>query len=164
MKLTGWPTGAAAAMLLTGLILGGCANVHKGMSTDAAEAQLRHMEGVDSASVSYSSIEQSTSSDAVLNVNVKLKDGVAVPDPGRLAEYVARVGWSSGGRKPSGGMAVSIVSSPQLEFGAAIEEEGWKGVVYDDSDRQSLNIGYHRLVDKLGEWPAQPPKVKSSIP
>lgn len=138
--------------------------MHKGMSTDAAEAQLRGMEGVESASVSYSSIEQSTSSDAVLNVNVNLKNNVTVPDPGRLAEYVARVGWSSGSRKPSGGMSVSIVSLPQLDFGAAIEKEGWQGVAYDDTDRQSLSIGYRRLVDELGEWPAQPPKVKSSIP
>lgn len=138
--------------------------MHRGMSTDSAEAQIEEMDGVETASVGYGSIEQSTSTDAVLEVKVVLKDGVTISHPAQLAEYVARVGWSSGDKEPTGGMAVSITSSPQQEFGAALDANGWQGVVYDATDRDSFNIGYNRLVGKLGEWPAAPPKAQTSIP
>lgn len=138
--------------------------MHKGISTGSAESQLEEMNGVESASVGYDSIEQSTSNDAVMEVRVVLKDGTSVPDPARLAEYVARVAWSSGDKDPTGGMAVSIVSSPQQEFGAALEAQGWGGVVYDTTDRDSFNIGYNRLVGKFGKWPAESPQVQRSIP
>lgn len=157
---------AASAIIVLALAFAseGCANLNKGIAVSSAAQMLEKMDGVDSASVTYGSVEQSTRSDPVLDIKVRMKNDVTIADPAALAEYVARVGWSAGDEDPTGGMSVSITSFPQLEFGQALVDAGWSGVVYDPTDRDTFGLGYNRTTSRWGEWPVAPPETLVRTP
>lgn len=145
-------------------VLGGCANLKHGLAATPAEQMLERMDGVRSASVTYRSIVQSTRTDPVLVVEVRMKYGATVPDPVALAAYVARVGWSTGDKDPTGGMSVQIFTEPQLNFGQALSDDGWPGVLSDNSSPGRFSVGYYTLTKRWGKWPVAPPKMLANIP
>lgn len=155
---------AMIGVLVLVSVLGGCANLKHGLAAPAAEQMLERMDGIRSASVTYTSIVQSTRTDPVLVVEVRMKDGATVSDPVALAAYVARVGWSTGDRDPTGGMSVSIVTEPLFNFGQALSDDRWPGVLSDSSDPGSFGLGYQKLTNRWGKWPAAPPEKLINIP
>jgi hypothetical protein len=138
--------------------------MHGGVSDSSAEELLGDIDGVDSVSITYDSIAQSTHTDPVLDIKIGLQQGARVSDPGRFADYVARVGWSIGEKDPTGGMEVMISSDPQVNFGKALESAGWTRVYFDESDKGRFNLGYNNLTRKLGKWPAEPPETPLTTP
>lgn len=155
---------AGIVVLVSALASGGCAHMEHGIATSSAEQMLEQMDGVRSASVTYRSVVQSTQTDPVLKIQVRMEDGVAISRPAALAEYVARVGWSAGDKVPTGGISISIVTTPQLAFGQALLEDGWSGVLFNGTDRDRFSLGYVKTTSRWGKWPAAAPETLVKTP
>lgn len=127
------------------------------MSFRHGEDRLRSIPGVKSASFSYSDLKQTLSSRTILRVKVTA-DPTNV-DSADFAGKVVRVAWAVGSKRPEGGVSITIETSPQVNYGLALEQRGWDAVTVGKPDPALFVIGFRGGTRILGDWPGELPST-----
>lgn len=135
------------------LLMAGCSSAGQGATFREGEDCLLDIPGVQSAAFSYTGLQQTLSSQTVLRVRVEAEPGTGRPV--RLAEEVARVAWAVGPKKPEGGISVTIETNPQVNYGLALEKNGWDFVTIGKPNPASFVLGFRGASRTLGGWPGK---------
>jgi hypothetical protein len=165
-----------AGLFAMALLVAGCSGPSSaptssssaGQSAGEAQASIRKIPGVASASVKLNKTMSGFNKHYGVLTQVTLSDGTSVPDPAKLINYLVAVSWSVEGKEPDQGVSLTLKTSPQIDVGPVARDDGWSDVSYlqhssDPDAPQFAQFSPQSMTKKLGAWPGAAPTAESGL-
>jgi hypothetical protein len=167
---------AGAGVLALALLVTGCsgpssaptASSAAGQSAAHAQASIRKIPGVESATVKLNQTMSGFNKHDSVITHVTLAQGTTVPDPSKLIDHLVAVSWSVNGERPDNGISLTLATNPQIDVGPVARDSGWPKVTYftnsaDPDAPRFAGFSAQSLTEKLGAWPGKVPTVESGL-
>ncbi|HEY8911832.1 hypothetical protein [Lacisediminihabitans sp.] len=143
--------------------LAGCA-AGGGQTAAAATRQVKAIPG--SAASTYVASDSSYSGFTKENgttVQLTVEPGFQIPDPGKLVDFLIRLGWSVNDNKPNSELFVVIDSAAPIDATAAAKGAGWKSASSLPDDSTGVFIDLKEVEKRLGGWPGKVPAMPAGV-
>lgn len=145
------------AILLSLLLLTGCAQAQAGQTAKAANSM--HLAGAEVnvlSSSSYNGFAKVISH----SVRIQVDPGYEIADPTAVVEYLAKVGWSVNDARPTTGTTLSFAKPISFDPVEAARKGGWHTTSGTQNSRSSLiYLNLKEVKHRLGTWPGKIPHL-----
>jgi len=153
--------GASIALLaVAGVFLSGCSGVRGGSDSSSVTRAVDQADQFSATEIEHHEISKTFGSTDLVILRSKYSGDVKSGDESvRLARYLLEAGYAVNDHKPTSGIRVILQGYRGQPLGLALENSGWQGVVYEESEPGRFFVNGAVLENKLGKWPGSMPET-----
>ena len=145
------------------MILAGCSLLPKGGQTAAAAIRQANSIPGSTAIIESEGAYNGFQKQNPIAVQLTIEPGFQIPDPGKLVDFLIRLGWSVNDNQPNTILSVAIVSPAPIDAKAAAIGAGWKGANSLSDDSPGVFIDLKEAQKRLGGRPGKVPATPAGM-